>query len=79
MISLRLEKNLEKTVTNIAKSIGITKSDLIRRSVRSFLSNCEKNNAWILGKDLFGKYGSDNRKLSIESENILRKKIKKKN
>ena len=78
MITLRLEKQLEKSIETIAKSIGITKSDLIRRSIKNTLSNYKKNQAWLVGQDIFGNYGAPDRSLSINSEKILRKKIKNK-
>ncbi len=78
MITVRLDKDLEKSIESVTKAIGITKSDFIRRSIQSFMKNYKNNNAWLLGQDLFGKYGSDNSRLSIDSEKILKNKIKSK-
>lgn len=78
MITLRLDPNLEKEVRNTAKNLGLTKSDLIRKSILEYLGKIESPNAWDLGKDLFGRYSSGENNLSVDRKNILKEKIRAK-
>ena len=58
MITLRLDPDLEHAITNTATNLGLTKSDLIRKSILEYLRKLGKQNAWEAGQDLFGKYSS---------------------
>ena len=58
MITLRLDPNLEKAVNNTAKNLGLTKSELIRKSINDYLDKLKHPTSWEAGKDLFGKYSS---------------------
>jgi predicted DNA-binding protein len=78
MITLRLDPNLEQTITNTAKNLGLTKSDLIRKSILEYLRKLEKQNAWEAGQDLFGKYSSGYHNLSSDRKEIVKDKIKAK-
>jgi hypothetical protein len=49
MITLRLDPNLEKEISTAAKNLGLTKSDLIRKSVIEYLGKLESPDAWELG------------------------------
>ena len=66
MITLRLDPTLEQAVNNTAKNLGLTKSDLIRKSILEYLGKLEKQNAWEAGQGLFGKYGSGHNNLSAD-------------
>ncbi len=78
MITLRLDPNLEQTVTNTAKNLGLTKSDLIRKSILEYLRKLEKQNAWEAGQNLFGKYSSGYHNLSFDRKEIFKDKIRAK-
>lgn len=78
MITLRLDPALEEAVTTTAKNLGLTKSDLIRRSILDYLSKLENPNAWESGKDLFGKYSSGLGNLSSDRKAIVKEKIRAK-
>ena len=75
MITLRLDPNLERSIQNAAKALGLTKSELIRRSISEFLEKSEKPSSWELGKDLFGKYASGKDNLSQDRKSLLKEKI----
>ena len=75
MITLRLEPKLENKVKNIARLLGISKSELVRRSVSHYITQIKKINAWEAGKDLFGKYSSGKDNLSQDRKKILREKV----
>ena len=78
MITLRLDPKLEKAVSTTAKNLGLTKSDLIRKSILEYLGRLESTNAWELGKDYFGRYSSGMENLSVERKTILKEKIRAK-
>ncbi len=78
MITLRLDPTLEQAINNTAKNLGLTKSELIRKSILEYLGKLGKANAWETGQDLFGKYSSDLNNLSTERKEIVKKKIRAK-
>jgi len=78
MITLRLEPELEQAINNTAKNLGLTKSELIRKSIHDYLDKLGKPNAWDVGEDLFGKYSSGFNNLSSDRKKLVRAKIKSK-
>jgi len=78
MITLRLDPELEKEVRLVAENFGLTKSDLIRKSIIEYLRKLESPNAWEGGKDLFGKYSSGLENLSSNRKRLVKEKIKAK-
>ena len=78
MITLRLDPTLEQAINNTAKNLGLTKSELIRKSILEYLGKLGKANAWEVGQDLFGKYSSGINNLSTEGKEIVKKKIRAK-
>ena len=75
MITLRLDPNLEQEINSTAKNLGLTKSDLIRKSILEYLGKLGKQSAWETGQDLFGKYYSGCDNLSADRKAILKDKI----
>ena len=78
MITLRLDQNLDQIVSNTAKKLGISKSELVRKSLVEYKSKIDNQNAWEVGKDLFGKYESGRNDLSSNRKALLKEKIKDK-
>lgn len=78
MITLRIDKNLERTITITAENLGLTKSELIRKSILAFIDTLDPPNAWDVGQDLFGKYASGIDSLSSNRKALLKKKIRAK-
>ncbi len=78
MITLRLDPQLEQTINSVAYQMGVSKSELIRKSITDFLGNLEKPSAWELGNDIFGKYASGEHDLSINRKLLIKEKIKAK-
>lgn len=64
MITLRLDPKLEQTINNVAHQLGVSKSELIRKSITEFIDKLDKPSAWELGNDIFGKYASTSESLS---------------
>jgi predicted DNA-binding protein len=78
MITLRLDPKLEQQVSLAAKNLGLSKSELIRKSLVSYIEKIEKQSSWETGQDLFGKYASGREDLSSNRKKILKDKIKAK-
>ena len=76
MITLRLDSKLEQSINNTAKILGLTKSELIRKSINEYLDKLELPSAWETGKDLFGKYSSGLGNLSTNRKELFKNKIK---
>jgi hypothetical protein len=75
MITLRLDPELENSIQRTAKILGISKSELIRKSVADYLSRMTKSSPWELGKDYFGKYASGQNNLSTDRKLLIKKRI----
>ena len=78
MITLRLDQELENNIKNVAINMGISKSELIRRSIAEFMKSVEKPTPWELGNELFGKYASNVTNLSQDRKSLIKAKIKAK-
>ena len=59
LLTVRLDPSLEKEIEKISKIEGISKSRLIRRSIKDL-------------KDMFGKYELEDNRFSLHSEKLLR-------
>ena len=78
MITLRLDPTLEREINNTAKHLGLSKSELIRKSIQDYIKKRKNPDAWETGKDLFGKYSSGRDDLSVRRKEILKEKIRAK-
>ncbi len=78
MITLRLDPKLEQAVNNTAKNLGLTKSELIRKSIYDYLYKLSKPNAWEIGENLFGKYSSGLSNLSTNRKELIKNRLKAK-
>lgn len=78
MITLRLDVKLEQSINITAKNLGLTKSELIRKSIAEYLGKLQSQNAWETGEDLFGNYSSGLGTLSANRKKLLKNKIKTK-
>ena len=75
MISLRLDPKLEQNVQNTAKILGVTKSELIRKSISEYINKIVHHSPWEIGKGYFGKYSSGQGNLSTDRKILLKTKI----
>lgn len=78
MITLRLESKLEKTLESAAKSAGMTKSELVRKSILSYLKRVQRKTPWELGNGLFANHSSGKKDLSENVSRVFKHKIKSK-
>ena len=78
MLTLRLDPEMERKITNLASALGISKSSLVRKGLEFYLSKIENNNAWEAGKELFGRHSSGKTNLSSNRKSILKQKLKDK-
>lgn len=80
MFSIRLPKDLERMVEELSKKEQVTKSEIVREALQEYMAKREKaEHPYLLGEDLFGKYGSDSGSKSVEYKKIVRDKIHAKN
>ena len=78
MITLRLDPGLEQQLNYTAKNLGLTKSELIRKSLVDYFKKIETKSAWESGQDLFGKYYSGRNDLSSNRKELLKNKLQAK-
>ncbi len=78
MITLRLDSKLEKSITDTAKNLGLSKSELIRKSIKDYLGKLKTPSAWETGENLFGNYSSGLGNLSADRKALIKNKIKAK-
>lgn len=78
MITLRLDSKLENTINVVAHQLGVSKSELIRKSIIEFIDKLDKPTPWELGGDVFGRYASEQNNLSKDRKSLLKEKIKAK-
>ncbi len=76
MLTLRLDPQMEQNLTNAAKKLGLTRSELVRQSIQEYLKNISRQTPWDLGSDLFGKYSSGLTDLSARRKEIIKEKIR---
>jgi RHH-type transcriptional regulator, rel operon repressor / antitoxin RelB len=78
MLTLRLYPKLEQDLAVTAKNLGVTKSELIRKSIQRYLHQVSRASAWETGEDLFGRHSSGAGNLSTDRKKIVRDKIRAK-
>ncbi|MDO9262875.1 MAG: ribbon-helix-helix protein, CopG family [Desulfosalsimonadaceae bacterium] len=78
MITLRLDHKLEQHIQNTAKMLGVTKSDLIRKSITEYLAKLNTPTPWELGESVFGRYASGQDNLSTDRKSLIKIKIQAK-
>ena len=78
MLSLRLDRKMEHELENESKIRGISKSELIRLSIRNFLGKPKSPSAYELGKDSFGTFSSGTGTLSQQKRKTVSEKIRAK-
>jgi hypothetical protein len=78
MITLRLDPKLEQHISNTAKNLGVTKSELIRKSIHEYLDKLTEPRSWGVGQDLFGKYSSGTNNRSTDRKELVKNKIRAK-
>ncbi len=78
MITLRLDPQLEQSINEFARQMGVSRSELIRRSIAEYIDKLEKPSAWELGKDVFGKYASENSNLAADRKKLVKEIIEAK-
>ena len=79
-ISVRLDDELEKQLAGLSRQIGVSKSHIIKESLRQYLlTRSQPKTAYELGEDLFGKHGSGIGDLSAHRKQYLKSKLRAKN
>lgn len=81
MISIRLPKNLEEDLNALAKSEHTTKTEIVKNALNFYIDSLalkKTQTPYDLGKDLFGKYTSEEGNLSTTYKEKLKRKLSEK-
>lgn len=79
MSSIRLPKDFEDRLGDMAEMEKTTKSEIIKRALRRYFDSVDRQaNPFELGKDLFGRHGSGLGSLSKDYKRIIKEKIREK-
>jgi len=79
MLSVRLPGELEKRVKQLASAEGCTKTEIIRSALEIYIKLRGKTgSSYELGKNLFGRHGSDRRDLSTAYKMKVKERIRAK-
>ena len=62
MLSVRVDDTLEHQLDRVARIQGISRSEVVRRSIEAYVGKYQRPSPWEIGKDLFGRYGSGSSK-----------------
>jgi hypothetical protein len=76
MLNVRLDKELEKKLSDYSEMTHQTKSNVVKEALAQYLSSHQQiKSPFELGQDLFGQTGSDDCDLSTSYKSKLKKKI----
>jgi len=78
MMTLRIDEDLENKIERASETLGISKSELLRRSVQEFIAGISKPDPWEVGKEVFGKFRSGRSDRSVNRKAIIREHLSKK-
>jgi len=77
MIAVRLPQELENRLNILSKSLNKTKTDVVKEALLLYFKTQEQNpkSPYELGKELFGKYSSNEKDLSTTYKKRIKEKI----
>ncbi len=81
MLSIRLPDDLEKDLAELAQSEHATKTEIVKNALSLYIENFKSKKAqtpYDLGKEFFGKYGSEEGNLSTTYKTKLKEKLSEK-
>jgi len=70
--------NWKILINKIAHQLGVSKSELVRKSITEFIDKLDKPSPWELGSNLFGNYKSEQTNLSSDRKALIKEKIRAK-
>ena len=79
MISLRLPSEIESKLDAIARSKGMTRTDVLKDSILEYFQNHSmESTPFLLGEDLFGKFHSGNPSLALNRKKLIKAHVTRK-
>lgn len=79
MVTIRLPEDIESQLEALTELEHKTKSEIIKSALSEYLEkHIQGRSAYELGKDLFGKYSSDETDLSINYKEKIKQKLNEK-
>lgn len=80
MVSVRLPQSMEDRLEKLSVKGNKSKSELIKEALEEYLNKAERSEQpFLLGENLFGRYGSGFGTLSRDYKKLVRTKIHAKN
>jgi predicted DNA-binding protein len=77
-MTIRLDETLEHKIDQLSTTLGISKSELVRKSIDQFIASVSKPDPWTAGKDVFGKFKSGRNDLSTNRKKIVKDMLSRK-
>jgi predicted DNA-binding protein len=75
MTTVRLPADIEQKLASASQEQSRSKSDIIRDALEMFFVKEESNDSYMLGANVFGKYGNGETNLSADYKKILKEKL----
>ena len=76
MFSIRLDDELEQKIQTMAAKTNVSKSEIVREALTEYFESREAEEMpFEMGQDLFGRFGSGERDLSITYKNRIKEKL----
>jgi hypothetical protein len=76
MISLRLDEDIEKKLNVISESENISKTQIVKDALALYFEkHSSAQKPYELGKELFGRHGSEAGSLSRDYKKVLKAKL----
>jgi uncharacterized protein with von Willebrand factor type A (vWA) domain len=78
-ISLRVTASEAADIARLAKALGLTQSDVLKRGLSALRTQLEENrSAYELGADLFGRHGSGRKDASTRRRVLYKEAVRAK-
>lgn len=78
-ISLRVTASEAADIARLAKALGLTQSDVLKRGLSALRTQLEENrSSYELGADLFGRHGSGRKDASTRRRALYREAVRAK-
>ncbi len=77
MLNVRINKELEEALENIASTRNVTKSEIVKEALTEYIKT-QSSSPFEAGKDLFGSDQSDIHDGSVKYKNNVRRNISEK-
>ena len=79
MLTVRIDKELENKINRLINKTNKSKSEIVKQALTEYIEKVqEQDTPYETGKDLFGKYGSEEGTLSKNYKALIQEKLNEK-